>query len=352
MGWVDSIIGKISYGQVQIWESLLFLVFLLFMVPISWLLGRKYVFGFKIKAMEDVTISSSWYKRDNDYNLELEDLNILMEEMRTKMKGRTEKELLFESIEQFLNQGALPKDPQSIPLTETGEVDKSVKMNDKILTILTEKETLKSMIQARNAGSVFYKIIHFIALPWKILMFPVPRLCCFGFLNCIISLLAILVLSLLILDLSSHVTCLLLCKEATFSVIFLGPLLCLHRIGLLTNLKKNLQTEDTAIFLLTAANIFGPGLGFGITWSITAAYWTLQGREFLVDVYMLRIISSIALSQITLVPLIMLPRLCCSPRTRNHMILKIIISIILVIDWIWFIGATITADYGIIVLDL
>eukprot|EP00092_Neocalanus_flemingeri_P014423 GFUD01015558.1.p1 GENE.GFUD01015558.1~~GFUD01015558.1.p1 ORF type:complete len:294 (+),score=66.98 GFUD01015558.1:788-1669(+) len=193
-------------------------------------------------------------------------------------------------------------------------------------------------IQQLGGPSPINWILHIITFPWKLLAAFIPPAALFGgYPAFVLSSVAILRLTFLIVDISGHLGCFILCKDAVTGFILISTGLNIPNVIAARLAAVEEDTADLPLLCLLAGNAFTSSLGFGLVWFIGSVYWESNGHEFIVPVGSLGF-CIVMFVLIGIIPIIVLlvRRCCAGGELGGNQFCKIITTIIFFLLWIFF----------------
>jgi len=165
----------------------------------------------------------------------------------------------------------------------------------------------------------------------------------------VMSSIALMILTALILDISGHLGCFIFSKDCVTAFIIISIGLNIPNLVAAKLAAVEEETADLSLFCLLAGNVLTASLGFGITWLLGSVYWEAQGNQFVVPVGSLGFCITEFVVIGLLAIIILLGRRCCAGgELGGNQVCKIITSIIFFLLWIYLLIIILLEAYGII----
>merc|ERR1711892_991749 len=210
-------------------------------------------------------------------------------------------------------------------------------------------QQFKNLSRPSAGPTAINYIIHVLTFPWKLLAALIPPAAAFGgYVAFVMSSIALMILTALILDISGHLGCFIFSKDCVTAFIIISIGLNIPNLVAAKLAAVEEETADLSLQCLLAGNVLTASLGFGISWLLGSVYWEARGDRFVVPVGSLGfcITEFVAIGLLAII--ILLGRRCCAGgELGGNQVCKIITSIIFFLLWIYFLIIIPLEAYGV-----
>ena len=164
----------------------------------------------------------------------------------------------------------------------------------------------------------------------------------------VLSSIAIIILTALIVDISGHLGCFINCKDIVTAFILISLGLNIPNLVGAKLASVEEETADLPLLCLLAGNVFTASFGFGSAWLLCSFSWEAQGEQFLpVGSLGFCLTEFIAIGTIAII--VLFGRRCCAGgELGGNQVCKIITTFILFLFWIYFMIFIPAEAYGFI----
>ena len=372
--WIHITLSGISYGQVDIWEPVVtmifFLVILISMAMVTVLVGRKpkhdaaltdYKENYKLYKMiiEEITKQHAGIS-DNDLLQKVLEYGVGRRPKSwayylTRATNMLAGSRILENIEEEMEKEGhglktgSEKNVDEIALTMSStEIMDDLKPKVDLILLRGNSacicdcqlwlQQFKNLVNFQDLGKFgpFYLIIHFLSLPWKFLAaFIPPATTLGGIVPLMMSWGSIFFILPFIYDIVSHLDCFILCQDSLAGFILVSITLNLPNLLAAKIAAAEEETADLPLICLLTGNCLTTSLGFWLPWFMASIYWESQGQVFIVapDSLSLCIYQFLFFATVAFV-IIIGRRFCAGGELGGSTVCKIITTVIFLLLWV------------------